>query len=370
VPFVRANPNQYLLTGGGGRLINRGSAVQVFLMPGSIWVLVPSTKQEASFEFTQETRDGIPLRFKGIVMYRITDPVAAAAQFDFTLPTAIDGINDLLTHLCLGELRHAVSHMTMAECIEQRKTTLSEVVTDALHSTIRGDGTAWGVTVEVAQLAQVFIVDSQLRQQLEAEVRNQIKLRSDQSQIETREAVELAELASATRVEEQRLAADRERLRRDQELQLAEIERDRRLRIEATATEQRNLGLEVERFQTEMESERARVEAEAPVRLLKIRQDSEALTQELVVLELRKAVRTMQVDEELTMRRAEQELREAILPIEQAPAIVEAASRLLQGTNLSIYGEGGQLVQQLAPVFETISRAVQRATAPSGAAQP
>jgi len=64
MPFVRANPNQYLLTGRAGRLENRGSAVQTFLLPGSICVLLPSTKQEAAFEFTQETRDGIPLRFK------------------------------------------------------------------------------------------------------------------------------------------------------------------------------------------------------------------------------------------------------------------------------------------------------------------
>jgi hypothetical protein len=66
MPIVRAGPNEFLLTGRGGRLENRGSALQAILMPGAIYVLVPSTKQEATFEFTQETRDGIPLRFKGI----------------------------------------------------------------------------------------------------------------------------------------------------------------------------------------------------------------------------------------------------------------------------------------------------------------
>ena len=40
-------------------------------------MLVPATKQEATFEFTQETKDGIPLRFKGVIIYRITDPAAA-----------------------------------------------------------------------------------------------------------------------------------------------------------------------------------------------------------------------------------------------------------------------------------------------------
>ena len=78
MPSVKAGPNQYLLVGRKGTLENRGSAVSMFLRPGTIFVLVPSTKQEAAFEFTQETKDGIPLRFKGIVIYRITEPGAAA----------------------------------------------------------------------------------------------------------------------------------------------------------------------------------------------------------------------------------------------------------------------------------------------------
>lgn len=83
--------------------------------------------------------------------------------------------------------------------------------------------------------------------------------------------------------------------------------------------------------------------------------------------ELRARVRHLEVDEELALRRAEQDLRAAILPVEQAPEIVEAASHLLQGTNLSIYGENGQLVQHLAPVIDVLARAVDQALAPRGA---
>ena len=98
--------------------------------------------------------------------------------------TASTQITTLLTHVCYGELRHAVSHMTMVECIEQRKTTLSGVVAAALQATIHSDGDdskEWGIRIEASQVAQVFIVDPTLRQQLEAEVRNEIKLKADQS---------------------------------------------------------------------------------------------------------------------------------------------------------------------------------------------
>ncbi len=365
MPVVRAGPNQYLLVGRRGKLENRGSAVQAVLFPGAIYVLVPATKQEATFEFTQETKDGIPLRFKGVIIYRITDPAAAARLFDFGSKNGLGQITTLLTHVCLGELRDAVSHMTMVECIEQRKTTLSEVVDAALRTTIHNESAQsndWGISVEVAQVAQVFIVDAQLRQQLEAEVRNEIKLKSDQSNILTQEEVRLAEMESAGRVEEKKLANDRESLRRQEEMELAQLARARRMQAENLATEQQALQLEQERFHAQLDVDQDRVNTETPVRLLRIAKESGVLREELELRKLQNQVKAFDVENDLLLARAQQDLRREMLPLEQAPQIVEAASRVLHGTNLSIYGESGQLLNQLAPIFDFLARAVQQAT--------
>lgn len=337
MPFVRANPNQYLLTGRDGRLLNRGSAVQRFLWPGTVYVLVPSTKQEAQFAFTQETRDGIPVRFKGIVIYRITDPIAAAQLFDFTAGHGTGQINELLTHVALGELRHAVSHMTMVQCIEQRKTTLSEVVQRALEATVHPtDADDWGLTLEVAQLAQVFIVDADLRQQLEAEIRNEIRLKAEQSDIQTDEAGRLAHMASEGRVADSRLAAQQADLRRAEALS-----------------------------QAEMASEEAKINIEAPVRLLRITREREIVEQELALHELRNRARAFEVEHDLLLPRAEQALRREILPIEQAPEIVKSAAGVFEGANLSIYGSEAAVLGQLAPLFDVLGRAVTRSTDPA-----
>lgn len=331
MPFVRAGPNAFLLVGRHGQLENRGSALQVWLRPGTIYVLVPGTKQEAAFEFTQETRDGIPLRFKGSFVYRITDPGAAARLFDFATGDGLAQITTLLTHVCLGELRHAVSHMSMVECIEQRKTTLTEVVIAALESTVRDDADparSWGVEVEVAQVAQVFIVDAQLRQQLEAEVRNEIKLKSDRSTMQADEQINLAELESEGRVDEQRLAVEQARLHR------------------------------------QLEADHDRLVAETPVRLLQIQHERSIQLEELELRRMQNQVKALEVEQELLGDRARQDLRREILPLEQAPEIVKAAPAVLHGTNLSIYGENAQLLGQLAPVFDVLTRAVQQATSP------
>ncbi|HEX5827432.1 MAG TPA: SPFH domain-containing protein [Candidatus Limnocylindrales bacterium] len=363
--MVRAGPNEYLLVGRNGTLENRGSAVSTYLRPGTIYVLVPSTKQEAAFEFTQETKDGVPLRFKGTFIYRITDPVATAAMFDFTKGDGTTQITTLLTHVCYGELRHAVSHMTMVECIEQRKTTLSGVIAAALAATVHPedpDTSEWGVRIEASQVAQVFIVDPTLRQQLEAEVRNEIKLKADQSNMQAQEQFQLAELASATRISEQKLAADQATLRREEEMETSRVARQRRNLLEAFETEKQAGALEKERLHAKLAADQDRVKAEAPVRLLQIETERRVLAEELALRTLQGQLKALDVEQDLLGPRAQQTLDLERLPIENAPEIVEAAARVLQGTNLTVYGDGAEVLGHVAPLFGIIARAVQQAT--------
>jgi len=185
MPFITANPNEYLIVGHRGQIINRGVAARAFLWPGTPYVLLSSTQQEASFEMTQESRDGIPLRFKGIVVYRVVTPELTAQLFNFADGNGHAAIQSLLSHMCLGELRALVAQMTMSECIEQRKTTLTDAVAAAVQQVVQGHGErpGWGITLDVVQVAQVFIVDHELRRHLEAEVRNQIKGQTDRSDL-------------------------------------------------------------------------------------------------------------------------------------------------------------------------------------------
>src|SRR5262245_41127450 len=111
--FVQANPNEFLVVARRGRISNRGLAGSAWLWFGATHVRISSTQQEATFEMTQESKDSIPLRFKGIVIYRVVDPEAAARRFDFASGDGHAQIRTLLAHICLGELRAAVAHLTM-----------------------------------------------------------------------------------------------------------------------------------------------------------------------------------------------------------------------------------------------------------------
>ncbi len=370
--YAKASPNEFLVVGRGGKLINKGTAIQTFVMPGAVHVTLPSIKQEATFELTHESKDGIPLRFKGIVIYRITDPVAAAHQFDFTrqdqasrMRKGTDRMSELIGFICMGELRSVVSHMTMQECIEQRKTTLTQVIENALKQIVEGDHhsdspptSTWGIALEVVQVSQVFIVDDQLRRQLEAGTRNEILVNSEKSDIRSQEEIKLTQILSERRLEQERLEAEKDDLHRKEELEQAKMAYQRRMQQESLATHQNQLNVAREKFSLQQEAEREKVELEAPVKMLRAQKQRRVLEEELKMQKLASQVKELAVETEIMLEASKQRLKAEILPIEQLPQIVAAASQIFQGTNLSVYGGDGQLFALIAPLADLLGRAL------------
>lgn len=350
--FVKASPSEFLVISRNGEATSAGLAASAFVWPGASWVLVPATKMEATFEMTQETRDGLPLRFKGIVLYHVEDPVRAARAFDFTT----DGprqIQSLISHICLGELRSTVAHMTMQQCIEQRKTTLTDAVTKLLSDIVGGAapasggaGRPWGIALDVVQVAQVFIVDPELRRQLEAEVRNQIKATSDLAALEA-----AARVAAAQAVETRRARAEQ-----------LETERQASTIQAEEARLQSQLEAEKARLQSELEAEKLR--AAEPVELLAIASRRKLSHERLELLQAERALRQLEVEIELAPARASQDLRREILPIEQAPEVARALAGILAGARLSIVAGDATPLAGLAPLAEYLRGLIARASDP------
>ncbi|MDF1881087.1 hypothetical protein JHD50_07175, partial [Sulfurimonas sp. MAG313] len=218
--FIKAKPNEYLVVAKSGKIKNFGVAQSVFLWPGQSHIMVPSTQIEAQFAMTQETKDGIPLRFKGIVVYHVEHPEISAQRFDFSGDTGTNDINKLIGNVALGELRDKVSHMSMDACINERKTTLTDAVSCELDKVVE----SWGISVNVVQVAQVFIVEDEIRKQLEAETRNQLRANSKLSDIKTEEAITRENAASQLRLKKEEFEHQKERMKIDLERKKLEHE--------------------------------------------------------------------------------------------------------------------------------------------------
>ncbi len=368
--FATSSPSKYLVIGYNGKVINKGSGTRVFLWPGTSFVLIPSTKQEAQFEMTQETKDGIPMRFKGIVIYRIVDPVTAAKAFNFYGVKGVDNrgldeINTLINNICLGELRSVVAGMTMQECIENRKTILTAAVDSSLREIIadgnNGKGTMWGIELELVQVAQVFIVDAVLRKQLEAEVRNEIMSKSEQSDIATQQAINLAQIASDRQVQEQKITSEKDAIRQKEELELANLQVRRRAQKQNQELEIEAIKLASETFKLEQEATRQKVETETPVKLLQIENQHEVFNRELEMRQVEMRIREQEVIRDMLLEKARQELRKEILPIEQVPEITESLSQIFRDSNLTFIGNENQLLSSILPLMQIIADKVKAA---------
>jgi hypothetical protein len=362
--YVTSGPNEYLVLGRGGRIENRGTAASVFVWPGSTYVRVPATKQEARFDMTQETRDGIPLRFKGIVIYHVVDPVASATTFDFAGP-GTEAINTLIAHICLGELRATAAHLTMAECIEQRKTTLSDAVHSALAGVVKRNG-SWGIDLDVVQIAQVFIVDDEIRRRLEAGVRNELASRSARSEIQMKEEINRAQQSSDRRVQEESLETERRRaefereklrleIKKKEEINLAQQSSDRRVQEETLETERRRAEFEREKLRFARELQTAQIEEDAPVRLLKIEREREITEQEIALRRLDNEAKALQAEGEALMERIRQQLRREMLALEQTPVIAESLAKAFQGAQLSVYGADAEVLAPLSMLRDLLT---------------
>ncbi len=354
--FVTSGPNEYLIVGRRGRTLNHGTAASVLAWPGATYVRVPSTNQEARFEMTQETRDGIPLRFKGIVIYRIVDPVIAAGLFDFQAPQR-DDIRTLIAHICLGELRATAAHLSMAECIEQRKTTLTDAVAAALRTVVMQKG-GWGIELDVVQVAQVYIVDDELRRRLESGVRNELASRSTRSEIQMGEEIKIAQQLSDRRVQEQGIENERQRIAFQQE----KVRLQRQL--QQAETEER-IAFEQEKGRLERQLQKAQIEDEAPIQLLKIERQRGVLQEEIALRKLENEVKALAAEGEAIPERLRQGLRRDMLALEQVPAISEALAKVFQGAQLTVYGAEAEVFAPVAMLLDLLAARL-RPVAPAG----
>jgi hypothetical protein len=223
--------------------------------------------------------------------------------------------------------------------------------------------------LEMVQVAQVYIIDTELRKQLEAEVRNDIRARSDQSNIRTAEETRLAQLASDRRIQEQKLVSDKAAVRQMEELELANLQYQLRIQKENQEVARETILMGTEKFKLEQDSQRQKVEIEAPNRLFQIEKERAVKENQLELLEVENRVRGLEVMRDTALEKARQDLRKEILPVEQTPAIAESLSRIFQGADLTYFGSNNPVLESILPIFDVLSNMVSQKLAGNGGSE-
>lgn len=323
--FVKATPNEYLVVAKNGKIKNLGVARSTFLWPGNSHILVPSTQIEAEFAMTQETKDGISLRFKGIVVYHISNPELSALKFDFSSDKGINEINRIIANVSLGELRDKVSHMSMESCINERKTTLSQAITQELDKVVQ----SWGVEVNVAQVAQVFIVEEEIRRQLESEVRNSLRTSSELFDIKTEEEIFRENAASKLRRKQDEFENEKERMR-----------------------------IFYEQKKLELENKQKEMALQTPLKIFEAEQDMLSMQKMIEVYELQEKMNALKAKANLAIEIEQNRVRKDMIQIQQLPQIAESVSQMFQGANLTFYKDSSDVMSGVKPMMDMLAKAI------------
>lgn len=332
---ITASPGECLIVVKRRKLFNLGNGASCVVFPWNSFALIPTIAVEHIFQMHQESVDGITLRFKGIVIYQIVNAELASSLFDFTsqkVSMGTEGISKTISDICMGELRAIVSHMTMDQCIKERKTTLTEKLKEAVVPIVEGKDAqqGWGIKVNVLQVAQVYCPDEQLLAQLQAEARDEIKKIAKLSEAETSKILEITKIDSEKVLSIQSFQTEKEKL-------------EERKKYEEKKMAAENV-LKLFELENRKIYEEKRINTESALKTFELDKKTEIARKAIELKKLESQINEIEVESEAVKERTMMEIKKEILPLEQLPKISESLSGMFKDSRLTFFGGENLLI--------------------------
>jgi flotillin len=334
--WVAAKPSEFLVVYRGGRLNLEmcGQGSRLFKWPSDSVAVIPTTLKEVLFEANQVTSDQVDVRLRGMLVYRITDPLCLHKLINFSSRQRAEAkLARMIGDMCRSTAKWLVANMTLDECNRRRK----EEIASALKREVAAVATeSWGVEIVTIDIQDVYVQDVELFEAMQATFKAE----------KEREA-ELARLASAHQVERQRIANELVAARERQALEMERVQRSGQVELAVLAQHRR-------RDEEQYGLDNFRVDQEAEIALRKARQEQD---RERIAAEGERERASVQVEAQRMLRELEiQLLRDRLaaessagpaslerLYVSQAlPLVAKALTEGLKDSRISIMNGGGQ----------------------------
>lgn len=392
--FVSVRPDEYVIHyGRGGRVKHCGRGISFFCWPGETYIAVPSTLRDVNFCADQITKEKQGVRVQGFMAYRIDDFEKAYQTLDLrsrsakVLLSAESNVtnneyasknrettfkldpNDALakTDLVLRRLaesvvRHEVSNKTVEEMISER-----EAVIESMKDQIAPTVARWGLVVETIEFTEVWIRSKSLFENLQAEYRNEMRLKAEQSTAATEQDIAESRLASEKEIARisaetqrcQRVTTSKEQLTaREVEIKNNELVRQKELAMEQTLREkelenqkrtellQQEKLYEQQKREEELRQQQVLIEREHELIRLqeehKLHVDEQQKQEELKRKEAETQRQLMEMAEEAKLQQAQLERQRAEVALQKA---LEAEKQALEVKRLQAEQEAAGIIE-------------------------
>ena len=364
--FVSAKPSEFLVVYRHGKLRERvsGQGSRCFKLPGDTVAIVPTTLKEVIFKANQITADNVDVGLRGVVVYRISDPLRIYKLINFSNRAHAEAkLARMIADMCRSTAKWLVANLGVQECIRRRKEEIAAALKREVSLVVSSSAeSGWGVEIVTIDIQDIFIHDNELFQSLQARFKSEkqsearlaeiasqrevekrtIEMQSEIAKDKHQQALAQAQMASAKALAEVELAAKK---------QLAEVEAMRlqdqeRYKVERFRTEQTEA---LNRFKVEEELRRQKLKADADFERAKLQTEAWQL----------------QSEEEVRQQRARIDAENSAGPaslqrvfVEKAlPAVAETVAKSMANVRLQVIQTGGDSGKGVSP-FQLVLQGV------------
>ncbi len=220
--FISAKPSEFLIVYRNGRLRTSitGQGGRCFKWPSDTVAIIPTTLKEVVFQANQITIDNVDVRLRGMVLYRISDPLRIYPLVNFSYRQKAEAkLARMIADMCRSTAKWLVANMGVEECVRRRKEEIAQSLKAEVASVVSSEGPeGWGVEIVTIDIQDIYIQDDELFASM------QEKFKAERSQ-----EAQLARLRSRQEVEKQEIFANLqlEKDRHDLEIRKAQLEAER-----------------------------------------------------------------------------------------------------------------------------------------------
>ena len=214
--YIVANPAEFLIHQRFGKIRHQGRGISVFCLPViDRYYRIPSSTHGLAFAADQITAENQGVEVSGFAIWKISDPEKTSQNFDFTdVNQAVHTIAVNLKDVVESAIRHQVAKMTIEDVLRKRGSIILQLKQELAYIAAQ-----WGLTIETIEIKNVRIMSAQLFANMQARFRDEVRLTSETSGLETER--EIAERRAAQR---EQLAVTEQEFKRKESERKAELD--------------------------------------------------------------------------------------------------------------------------------------------------
>lgn len=194
--FIEGNPNEYTILCRDGNCIKQGIGLSTWVLPGDKIVTFPSQLCQVNFQAEQVTLEMQGVRVSGLLIwspYREGDgPAKLFKAFGNDLKRKNSpNIGVKIGNIARSIIRDKIANMTIDDVLKNRA-----ALRDAIKKDIQVLLTGWGMWLETIEVSDVQICSSTLFGNMQAEFKEQERLKAQQITAASEDKIRRAKLNS------------------------------------------------------------------------------------------------------------------------------------------------------------------------------